>query len=57
MRGTFLLQHFGIMRRGEQRLVLEVVPDSVSGQLTNLADTMTIKIEDGKHFYGFDYSL
>jgi hypothetical protein len=56
-RGTFVLQHFGITDRGENRLVLEVVPDSGTGQLANLSGKMTLKIEYGKHFYEFDYSL
>jgi len=55
--GAFVLQHFGIMDRGKDRLVLEVVPDSGMGQLVNLSGKMTIKIESGKHFYEFDYSL
>jgi hypothetical protein len=55
--GTFVLQHFGILKRGEQRLVLEVVPDSGTGELENLAGSMTINIADGKHFYTFDYTL
>jgi hypothetical protein len=56
-RGTFVLQHFGIMSGGQNRLVLEVVPDSSTGQLANLSGQMTIRIEDGKHLYEFDYSL
>ncbi|MCP4420123.1 MAG: DUF3224 domain-containing protein [Chloroflexi bacterium] len=55
--GTFVLQHFGIMNARESRLVLEVVPDSGTGDLTNLAGKMSIQIEDGKHFYTFNYSL
>lgn len=55
--GTFVLQHFGIINRGEQHLILQVVPDSGTGQLATLAGEMTIKIENGKHFYAFDYSL
>ena len=54
--GTFVLQHFGIIRRGEQQLILEVVPDSGTGQLENLSGKMSIKIENGKHFYEFEYS-
>jgi hypothetical protein len=34
-----------------------VVPDSGTGQLVGLAGKMTIKIEEGKHFYEFDYRL
>jgi len=55
-RGTFVLQHFGLMSQGQNRLILEVAPDSGTGQLVKLAGTMTIKIENGKHFYEFDYS-
>jgi hypothetical protein len=54
--GTFVLQHFGLMNRGQNRLVLEVVPDSGTGELEGLSGSMTIRIEDGKHFYDFDYS-
>ena len=55
--GSFVLQHFGTMNRGESRLVLEVVPDSGVGQLTGLSGTMTIDIVDSKHLYEFDYDL
>jgi hypothetical protein len=55
--GTFILQHSGIMTRGTPNLVVTVVPDSGTGQLTGLAGTMTIKIEGGKHFYEVEYSL
>ena len=55
--GTFVLQHFGVMNSRENRLILEVVPDSGTGQLINLSGQMTIKIEDGKHFYEFEYML
>jgi hypothetical protein len=34
--GTFVLQHFGITNAAGSRLVLEVVPDSVTGELANL---------------------
>ena len=56
-RGTFVLQHFGIMNARESRLVLEVVPDSGTAELTNLTGTMTIQNENGKHSYIFDYAL
>lgn len=55
--GTFVLQHFGQMQNGKTRLVLEVVPDSGTGQLKGLSGTMAIIIEDGKHFYEFDCTL
>jgi len=56
-KGSFVLQHIGIMNKGQDRLVLEVVPDSGAGELSSLSGTMTIKIEDSQHFYSFDYEL
>jgi Protein of unknown function (DUF3224) len=55
--GTFALQHTGTMTRGEPRLVITVVPDSGTGQLVGLTGKMTIDIADGKHSYGFEYTL
>ena len=55
--GTFALQHFGIMDRGENRLILEVVPESGSGELASLTGTMTIEQAGGKHYYALDYEL
>lgn len=55
--GSFILQHFGIMSDGERRLVLEVVPDSGSGELTGLRGKMAIRIEGEDHYYDFDYDL
>lgn len=56
-KGSFVLQHFGTMDKGADRLILEVVPDSGTGELEGLAGTMDINIEDGKHFYEFEYQL
>ncbi len=56
-KGSFVLQHFGIMDQGKNRLILEVIPDSASGELEGLNGSMTIDIENGKHFYEFDYAL
>ncbi|MGH8369833.1 MAG: DUF3224 domain-containing protein [Gammaproteobacteria bacterium] len=55
--GTFLLQHNGSMNRGAPSLTVSVVPDSGTGELTGISGTLTIKIDAGKHFYEFDYSL
>lgn len=54
--GTFVLQHSGTMTRGTPELVIQVVPDSGTGQLAGLAGTMEIIIADGQHSYRFDYS-
>lgn len=56
-KGGFVLQHFGVMNRGSNRLILEIVPDSGTDDLKNISGTMTIDIKDGKHFYSFDYEI
>lgn len=56
-KGSFVLQHFGTMNRGKDRLVLEVVPDSGTGELIGLTGKMLIKIDNGKHGYEFDYEI
>lgn len=56
-RGSFVLQHLGTMERGAQRLVVAVVPDSGTGELTGLAGTMTIDTSGGGHRYEFTYTL
>jgi hypothetical protein len=55
--GSFVLQHFGIMNRGNYRLILEVVPDSGTGELSGLTGKMSIKVEGGQHHYEFEYLL
>jgi hypothetical protein len=55
--GAFVLQHSGIMTRGVPQLTIAVVPDSGTGELAGLAGRMTIEIDDGKHSYGFEYTL
>lgn len=55
--GSFVLQHSGLMNRGEKQLVITVVPDSGSGALEGLRGQMNIRIENGQHFYDFDYAL
>ena len=55
--GTFVLQHSGTMTRGTPQLSVTVVPDSGTGDLVGLTGKMTINIENGKHFYVFEYTL
>jgi len=55
--GGFVLQHFGIMDKGSDRLILEVVPDSGTGELVGLSGTMKITMEDGQHHYEFDFCI
>ena len=56
-KGTFVLQHYGLMDADGQRLILEVVPDSGTGQLARLSGQMAIYIENGQHNYELDYNL
>lgn len=55
--GTFVLQHSGVMMRGASQLKVVVVPDSGNEGLLGLKGEMTIDIVDGKHLYGFEYTL
>ncbi len=55
--GSFVLQHSGTMNRGEPHLSVTVVPDSGTDQLTGLSGTMTIRIENGKHFYDLAFLI
>ena len=56
-KGSFTLQHSGTMAGGDQHAEITVVPDSGTDGLVGLAGTMTIRIEDGGHFYDFEYTL
>ena len=56
-RGSFALQHSGVMTRGAPHLSVTVVPDSGTDELVGLAGEMTIDIVDGKHLYGFEYTV
>lgn len=56
-KGTFALQHSGIMTRGAQQLTITVVPDSGTGELEGLAGEMGIDIIDGQHVYQLEYTL
>ena len=55
--GTFILHHTGLMTRGVPQLTITVVPDSGTGQLAGLAGNFTVKIDEGKHSYEFEYTL
>ncbi len=56
--GRFMLQHTGVMDRGQASLTLTVVPDTGTDELSGLRGSMQIDIaEGGAHFYTFDYAL
>jgi Protein of unknown function (DUF3224) len=56
-RGSFVLQHSGVMDRGEGVLRIVVVPDSGTEELVGLRGDFEIQIEDGLHRYVFDYAI
>lgn len=56
-KGTFVLQHSGLMARGEGTLSVVVVPDSGTDELAGLSGDFDIQIVDGLHRYVFDYEL
>ena len=56
-KGSFILQHTGLMNRGTPSLMITIVPDSGTEQLEGLKGTMTINIVAGKHSYQLDYTL
>ncbi|HUB17566.1 MAG TPA: DUF3224 domain-containing protein [Acidobacteriaceae bacterium] len=55
--GSFVLQHDATMNRGAAEMTITVVPDSGTGELTGITGSMTISIEEGKHFYDLEYTL
>jgi hypothetical protein len=56
-KGSFILQHSGTMTKGSGQLTVTVVPDSGTEELAGISGKLSIKIENGKHFYDFEYSL
>jgi len=56
-KGSFVLQHNGLMNRGSPLLSVVVVPDSGTDELVGLEGEFTIVIEGGKHSYEFSYRL
>jgi len=57
LHGRFVLQHNGTMTKGVSTMIVTVVPDSGTDELTGLAGKMTIIIADGKHSYEFEHTL
>jgi hypothetical protein len=56
-KGSFVLYHVGIMRKGVPELTITIAPDSGTDELTGLAGTLKIDRTDGKHSYELDYTL
>ncbi|WP_277053891.1 DUF3224 domain-containing protein [Pseudoalteromonas marina] len=56
-KGSFVLQHFGTMDKGQDSLILTVISDSGTDELEGLAGSMKIRIDNGVHYYDFQYTL
>ena len=56
--GTFMLMHYGYMSQGAVgRWLVEIVPNSGTGELAGLSGTMKIIQKDEKHYYEVEYAL
>jgi hypothetical protein len=56
--GTFMLMHYGYMSQSAVgRWLVEVVPDSGTGELAGLSGRMKIIQKDVTHYYEIDYAL
>lgn len=55
--GSFVLQHNGIMDKGEGRLTVTIVPDSGTGELAGISGDLQIDINEGQHLYTLEYEL
>jgi hypothetical protein len=56
-RGSFALQHSGVMTRGQGEVNISVVPDSGTDQLEGLTGKLAIIIANGVHSYDFEYDI
>ena len=55
--GSFVMQHSGIMNRGDAQLTVNIVPDSGNGELAGISGTLDIENSDGQHSYVLDYDF
>jgi hypothetical protein len=56
-KGSLIFQHTATMTRGKRDLSITVVPDSGTDELRGISGKLTIKIENDKHSYDFEYSI
>jgi hypothetical protein len=55
--GGFALQHFATMDGHGPSMQVIAVPGSGIGELAGIEGTFTIRVENGQHFYEFEYAL
>ena len=53
--GSFVLQHSGLMNKGDAQLTVTIVPDSGAGDLAGISGTMVIDNDEGQHSYILEY--
>lgn len=53
--GSLVLQHTGVMSRGDAQLTVIIVPDSGTGELEGISGTLQIDNDDGRHSYTLEY--
>ena len=53
--GSFVLQHNGVMNKGDAQLTVTIVPDSGTGELTGISGTLEIDNDEGQHSYVLCY--
>ena len=54
--GSFVLQHSGVMNKGDGQLTVTIVPDSGTGELVGISGTLDINNDEGQHSYVLDYT-
>lgn len=55
--GSFQMVHRGVMTRGAPDLIVTIVPDSGTGELSGISGRMHILIEQGTHRYRLEYTI
>lgn len=55
--GSFLVVHRGVMNRGAPELLVSIVPDSGTGELSGIAGEMTLIVGGGRHDYRIDATV
>ncbi|MYB43606.1 MAG: DUF3224 domain-containing protein [Acidimicrobiia bacterium] len=55
--GSLVLQHSGVMNRGDARLTVTIVPDSGTGGLAGISGTLEIHSDEGRHSYVLHYEM
>ena len=55
--GSFVLQHSGVMNKGDAQLSVTIVPDSGTGGLAGISGRLEIENDEGQHSYVLYYEF